>query len=626
MIDNPGKKLFAEFPPVSPAQWDELIREDLKGADYEKKLIWPSLEGIPIRPCYRQEDLKGLEHLDHTPGEFPYVRGKRTRSNEWLVRQDIVVDDITSANSKALDALMRGAGSIGFVLDERASFTREDITRLLKDICLASAEVNFSVRKPSPDLLRMIDRENASRGGTLSELHGSIEYDPIGTLMVTGNYPADEEGSFGIAAAMADDAARLPNFTVVSVNASLFHNAGGSAVHDLAFAIASAAEYLERMTKRGVPAANAAAKIRFTFAAGRNYFMEIAKFRAARYLWAKITEAWGAGPETAGRMFIHAVTSGWNKTMYDPYVNLLRSTTESMSAILGGADSLCADPFDKPLRKEGTAFSERLVRNIQLILKEEAYFDKVADPSAGSYYIESLTGALIDESWKLFLETVEAGGMTEAFKNGFVQERIEEAATRRDSYLASRRDVLLGTNQYPDLNEKIPGDTDLSALRPQYEPAEDQIAGPLRLYRGAMAFEEIRMRTEKHPEGAPGVFLLTLGDPVMRRARAGFSAGFFGCAGFDVKDNQGFASADEGIRAARESGAEIVVVCSSDAEYPEVVPAITGGLGKESIIVVAGYPKESIDRLKEAGVRHFIHIKSNIPETLRQFQKELGIV
>ena len=623
--DKMGKKLFDEFPPVSTEQWEELIRTDLKGADYEKKLIWKTPEGIPLRPYYRQEDIRALGHVKSLPGEFPWVRGKKTGSNEWLVRQDIVVNDVGAANARAIDSLMKGAGSIGFIPGDNLIQSGPELGRLLRNICLASAEINFVTQRPSEKLVRLIDEENASRGGARSDLHGSVGYDPLGVLLTTGNYPVDEEEAFDLAVNLVYQAAGLPDFTVINVDASIFHNAGGSAVQDIAFAISSAVQYMDRLTAKGIKPEQAAEKIRFTFAAGSNYFMEMAKFRAVRYLWAKITEAWGVSHRTAGKLFIHAVTSRWNKTIYDPYVNVLRSTTESMSAVLGGIDSLCVDPFDKTFKKECSDFSERVARNIQLILKEEAYFDKVADPSAGSYYIENLTASLIEESWKLFLKTDDMGGFIEAFKSGVIQDMIEETAAGRDRYIAGRRDTLVGTNKYPDPRERVAGNIDRSVAWPVQQVAENPVGRPLKLYRGAMAFEEIRIRTEMHPAGPPKVFLLTYGNPAMRKARAVFASGFFGCAGFEVINNQGFKTPSEGAEAALKEKADIVVVCSSDEEYPEIVPAVAAEIGKSAMVAVAGYPRDSIEQIRAAGVDIFIHLGSDVPGTLQHIQEELGI-
>jgi methylmalonyl-CoA mutase len=625
MSYNPGKKLFAEFPPASSGDWEDLIRKDLKGADYQKKLIRQTLEGIPLRPYYTAGDLEGLEHLKSHPRENPFLRGRKI-SGDWLVRQDIHVDDVTIANSMAIGALLKGAASIGFILDDNRTFSAEDINLLLKDICLDSAQINFRIQNLPPGLSVFLEDENNPVTGHASRLHGSIEYDPLGALFLTGDYPGgDEQRSFDAAVSLVEKSSRLPDFNVVNVNASVFHNAGGSAVQELAFAMASGSEYLERMDARGIPAGRSAEKIRFTFAVGSNYFMEIAKLRAARYLWSRVLEAWEVDVHSAAKMFIHSVTSDWNKTIYDPYVNMLRSTTEAMSAILGGTDSLTVDRFNKSFRKEGTPFSERIARNTQLILKEEAYLDKVADPAAGSYYIESLTGSLIGESWKLFLETVDSGGIHKAFLNGFVQDKIEDTAGERDRHIAGRRIILLGTNQYPDASERAKDKTDIPREWPAQETNISR-ARPLKLYRGARAFEQLRFKTENLAGGPPKVFLLTYGNMATRKARAGFSAGFFGCAGFEIIDNNGFDNPVDGVKAAVEKKASIVVICSSDDEYPLIVPAIMAELRGKAIPVIAGYPEKSLEALKEEGVKHFIHIKSNILETLRQFQHELGIL
>ena len=657
MKQNPGNKLFGEFPPVPVSEWEELIKKDLKGADYEKKLIWKTIEGIPIKPYYTAADTENLSHIRALPGKFPYVRGTRERMNEWLVRQDIPAGNVEEANTAALDALMKGAGSIGFILEPSKSYKQEDLVRLLHDICLASAEINFVSTHPPGELLRWLDDVNISRGGAVSDLFGSVEYDPLGTLFTTGNYPFGEEKAFGLAAGLTGDAGRIPRFTALNVNASVFHNAGGSAVQELAFAMASAAAYLDRLSAAGISAEQAATKIRFTLAAGSNYFMEIAKFRAARYLWSQILRAWDTGPEAAAGTVVHAVTSMWNKTVYDSYVNMLRSTTEAMAAVLGGADSLSVHPFDKAFNDEGTPFSRRISRNTQLVMKEEAYLDKVADPAAGSYYIESLTSSLIEEAWRLFIQVDGGGGVEKAFLSGTMGKMIAETAARRDSFIATRRDTLLGTNQYPNPDETVNGKYTSTSFWPRAEDSRsakpegsgsaytegdgspDQQAGdsahpemdgrplaePLRLYRGAEAFEELRMKTEMHPGGPPEVFLLTYGNLAMRKARAGFSTGFFSCAGFRVTDNHGFDSVHQGAEAALKSKAPVVVVCSSDPEYPEIVPEIAGIIDGKAILVVAGYPKENLEMLKEAGVKYFIHIKSNVLETLRQFQQDMGI-
>jgi methylmalonyl-CoA mutase len=321
-------------------------------------------------------------------------------------------------------------------------------------------------------------------------------------------------------------------------------------------------------------------------------------------------------------MNVHAVTSKWNQTIYDPYVNMLRGTTESMSAVLSGIDSLTVTPYDESFEKP-TEFAERIARNTQIILKEESYFDKVVDPAGGSYYIENLTASIAEHAWSLFKEIEDKGGYIEAFKAGIIQEKVNETANKRNHNIASRKEVILGVNQYPNASEKMDAKYDADTIITKVDKMDDAIAEPLKPYRGAEEIELLRLKTDQSAK-TPKVFLLTIGNPAMRKARAGFASGFFACAGFDIIDNLGFDSVEEGVKAAMEQKSDIVVVCSSDDEYPEVAPAVNEKMGSKAITVVAGYPA-CVDDLKAKGIKHFIHIKSNLLETLKGFQKELGI-
>jgi methylmalonyl-CoA mutase len=347
--------------------------------------------------------------------------------------------------------------------------------------------------------------------------------------------------------------------------------------------------------------------------------MEIAKFRAARQLWAKIVESYDAGCKEA--MNIHAETCKWNKTVYDPYVNVLRSTTEAMSAAIGVVDSMTVVPFDVPYEK-ATDFAERIARNTQIILQEEAYLNKTVDPSAGSYYIESLTDAIATEAWKLFLEVQGKGGFTAAFREGFIQTQVGDVAKKRANAIATRREILLGTNQYPNFNEIITKETSDQSYVCDCCKTDDttKIAEPLKLFRGAEAFEALRLATDKM--GRSKVFMLTIGNLTMRKARATFACNFFACAGFEVVDNNGFKTVEEGFKAAIDAKADMVVICSSDDEYATLAPEAFEKLGSKAILVVAGDPVCKPE-LETKGIKNFISIKSNVLETLKFYQNEL---
>ena len=320
-------------------------------------------------------------------------------------------------------------------------------------------------------------------------------------------------------------------------------------------------------------------------------------------------------------MSIHAETSKWNQTIYDPYVNMLRGTTEAMSATIAGVDSLTVVPFDAAYRQP-TEFSDRIARNAQLLLKEEAHFDLVVDPSAGSYYIETLTDSIAKAAWELFKQAEEKGGYVAAFTAGFVQETIKATAQKRDMNIATRRDILLGTNQYPNFTEVAEAEVTLEAIT-RAEAKKGAVAETLAPYRGAMAFEALRFKTDKSGK-EPKAFMLTIGALAMRRARAQFACNFFACAGLRTIDHNGYASVEEGVKAALEAKADVVVICSSDDEYTTYAPEAYEMLKGKAIFVVAGAPACE-EELKAKGITNFISVKSNVLETLKGYQTQLGI-
>ncbi|MBI9069117.1 MAG: acyl-CoA mutase large subunit family protein [Salinivirgaceae bacterium] len=622
-----GNKLFEEFPPVSTQEWEEKIVKDLKGADYERKLVWRTNEGFNVRPYYRQEDLDKVKYLDGTPQEFPFVRGNKIEKNSWFVRQDIEADDLKKANEKAVTLLSKGVNSFGFVVNKDATFTKDDIATLLNNLPLAEIEVNFVAGYAAKSLASALNEYLSDK----VSLHGSLGFDPIMDFVKTGKITPSN--TLDNIVEIVKNTRELSNFRCLSVRGDVVENAGSSIVQELGFSLAVANEYMASLTEAGISSDVAAKAIKFQFATGSNYFMEIAKVRAARLLWANIAKQYNPKDDASCIANIHAVTSDWNKTIYDPYVNMLRTQTEAMSSILGGVDSMTVKSFNAAYEKP-TEFSERIARNQQLLLKEESHFDKVVDPGAGSYYIETLTDNIAEQAWKLFLEVEEKGGFIAAFKAGFVQNIVNETAQKRDMDIANRKENFLGVNQFPNFNEHI--EKELNSELFKRKCCEDYCdctkddcdcdAEPLIKYRGAMAIEAIRYKTDIFAKNnkRPLAFMLTIGNLTMRKARAQFACNFFAVAGFDVQDNNGFDTIEEGMKTAQEAKADIIVICSSDDEYVAYAPAVKNQ-ARKAITVVAGFPKAIIDDLKANGLEHFIHVKSNLIDTLTGFQKELGI-
>ncbi|MBN2766715.1 MAG: methylmalonyl-CoA mutase small subunit [Paludibacteraceae bacterium] len=619
--------LLADFPAVSTQEWLDKVTADLKGADFNKKLVWKTNEGFDVMPFYRAEDIQGLKTTEVVPGLFPYVRGTKA-DNKWFVRQDIEVMNVKEANAKALDVLNKGVDSLGFKLN-RADVTPEGIATLLEGIAADCVELNFSTcTRTSAQLVTILSDYFKSKAYAPHTIQVSVNWDAMNSMLLRGKDYAKEE-IVSLAKAAYEASLAFPFFRVIGVNATTLSNAGAFVAQELGYALAWANEYLSSLVVAGCETSLVAKRIKFNFGVGGNYFMEIAKFRAAKLLWAQIVDAYQGKclrpdcPETvngickcAAKMRIHAQTSEFNKTIFDANVNMLRTQTEAMSATLGGVNSLTVLPYDSTYKK-GDEFSERIARNQQLLLKEESHFDKVADPAAGSYYIETLTNNIAAQAWKLFLEIEDNGGFFAAVKAGTVQKAVKETATKRLKSVSSRREVLLGTNQFPNFNETAAAKVEKSASGEQNENATETLVS----VRAAEEFEALRFATEAAAK-RPKAFMLTIGSLAMRLARAQFSCNFFACAGYEVVDNLGFKTVEEGVAAAQAAGADIIVLCSSDDEYAELAPAAFKAIDGKQLFVVAGAPA-CTDDLKAIGIEHFINVKTNVLETLKAFNAKL---
>ena len=609
------EKLFTEFPPVPTEKWEEVITADLKGADYERKLVWRTGEGFNVRPYYRAENLEGIQFLGSQAGEFPFVRGTRTH-NRWHVHQTVAVECPKEANAEALKLLNSGVDSLGFSI-AKEGFTAADLDELLREISIPAVELTFCGVQTGNVAGLVLDK--LEKEGLMADAHVAFCIDPlVKGLSQKGDFCSpDGEKCFAKIVSLIERTREYKHIRIVTVSAGIFSNAGSTIVEELAFALSAGNDYLARLTDAGVDADTAARKLRFSFSVTSNYFMEIAKFRAARMLWANIVKGYAPAKNCACKMMIHARTADWNQTVYDPYVNMLRGTTEAMSATIAGVHSLEVTPFDAAFENP-TEFSKRIARNVELLLKNESHFDQVVDPAGGSYYVENLTQSIAAEAWKLFLEIEEKGGYTAAYKAGLVKERITASAAAKDKAIATRRQTLLGANQYPNFTEVA--DKAITAEAVTRKQAEGNTLAP---YRGAMAFEEMRLHVDRSGK-QPKAFMLTCGSLAMARARAQFSCNFFGCAGIRVQDNTFFKSIEEGAKAALESKAEIVVVCAADDDYAEAAPKVKELLGGKAILVVAGAPA-CMPELEAQGITNFINVKSNVLETLKFYLKEMGI-
>ena len=606
------KKLFDQFAPVTPEEWRAKAEVDLKGADFEKKMVWRTNEGFSAQPLYRSVDIADLKQTKSLPGEFPYVRGTR-HNNDWKVRQNINVDDVTAANAKALEILNKGINSIGFHMHGGDV----DLKALLNGIDLRTCEINIQCcPKCAVGYAKQLV-ELCKEKGCEDYFVGSIAFDPFKRMLKHGQpFPGD---IVAIATELMNIAKPVAHLRVLSVDSLMLCNAGAYIYQELGYALAWGCEWMALLTEAGFTADEVANRIKFNMGVSTVYFMEIAKFRAARELWALIVKQFNPEGDYSCMMNVNAETTRFNMTMYDSYVNLLRTQTEAMSAALACVDSIVVTPFDAPYKKSDD-FSERIARNQQILLKEESHLDKVVDPAGGSYYVEMLTKNLAEQGWKLFLDVEDKGGFKAALESGDIINAVNKSASERFDKVAKRREQLLGTNQFPNFTEKT---ADKADARPachcccKGEEPEGEVK--LNNKRLAEQFEEIRLQTE-HAAHTPKVFMLTIGNLAMRLARAQFSDNFFACAGYELIDNNGFKTVKEGMDAAMEKKADVVVLCSSDDEYPELIPEAVKELDGRAELVLAG---PETDEFKAMGITNFINVRTNVLATLKAFNAKL---
>jgi methylmalonyl-CoA mutase len=613
MKEEGSKMLFAEFPEITTPIWEEKIAADLKGADYKQKLVWNSDEGIPVKPFYRQDDLNNLDYLEgirslKKPAEAP---------NGWLICQQVSPGgEIQKANKRIRAALKGGAQAIRIQLPEAQIPDILMLEELLDGISLQETELHFAGCLGADAIYNALCSLASRQGIEPSQLKGCLGADPLGKMAETG-IPIGGFENLDKLVKRVNEAS--PEMKVIEIHGSLIQNASTDLVEELAFSMAMASDYMAILSEKGIDPFTAQEAILLYLASGPNYFMEIAKLRAARILWSKIAEAYGVAA-TQTHIRIHSVSSQWNMTLYDPHVNMLRGTTEAMSSVLGGADLVNVLPFDYPNGK-GNEFSDRIARNVQIILREEAYLDRVADPSSGSYYLESLTDKLSEKAWEMFCEVESKGGFRVAFEAGWIQKKAAASRKKKTDRAASGKGRILGTNAYPNFHE-LNLHQKIASTKKDLPDSEGSSLEALQPFRLSWPFEQLRLETEKSAK-RPRVLLFKYGNPIWMTARATFAGNFFACAGYEIVDTSPFETIEEGISHASSGDFNLVVLCSSNEVYAETAPTIQKALSELSLVVIAGYPENNLDELKKAGITHFIHRNSNVLQTLRNFNKIL---
>lgn len=622
-------KLFTEFAPSSHDEWIAATIKSLKGKPFEK-LIKTTYEGFDVQPMYRADDIEDIAHKDTLPGQYPYVRGTHVDgylSQPWQVAQSMNIIDPEAFNRALKNDLERGQTEIHISNIPPLSTLRKELFQpAFADIDLTQYPLVIYADRAAYDIYGLLWSAYYNRDSEL--MKGCIADDPVRLLARTGKFSqADMDSTMYYVKLWGE---KSPNLDMITVQTDIYHNAGANAVQELGIALATGVTYLAEAIDSDVEINLVAQKIRFVMTLGENFFMEIAKLRAVKMMWAQIVREFGGDDESA-KIKLHVSTGSRNKTRHDPYVNMLRVTTEAMAGAIGGVDGMSVTPFDQPFG-ESDDFSRRIARNVQLILQEEVNLVNVIDPAGGSWYIEHLTNQLAQSAWDFFQQIEAKGGMIQALQDDFIQSEVQTVAEQHQKNIASRKDVLVGTNMYPNLGETMLEDRDLPPMDISAQLDDLMIeATPLTPLRFSEAFERLRANAEQYKQQHghnPQIFLANLGELFEYKARMDFTRGFYEVGGFELIDNGGYADVEGAVTATVASHAQAVVICSTDAKYEAIVPEFTLTLKAKNpdlIVILAGYPPDKIDEYRNAGVDDFIHIRANCYDMNKELQDRLGV-
>ena len=596
-MNDKHKSLFSEFNAVSKKEWLEKVEIDLKGADFEKKLVWKNLSNIKIDPFYTAEDKKD------------YVKNTGENSQNLINYRNITVTAAKQGNEQAIKAVEEGINGLLFTLNTNVS-----AEQLLKGLDLSNIAVSFILNKDTvpfaTDFAEFVEKSKIA----VEKLKGYFDTGLISKFLTSGKY---EMSLFDQAAELVKLVGKYPNYKAVTISGSEYLDSGANQVQEVAYTLSSLVFVVEKLKERGVSEKDVLNNLNVKLAIGSEYFVEIGKFRAFTGLLKEVASKYGV------KAFAHtmiAKTSVWSKSVTDPHTNLLRATTEAMSAILGNVDGVLIDAFDKEFSKPSD-FSSRIAGNITTILREESYLGKVANPVDGSYYIEEVTAKIANRALELFKEIENKGGFFTSFENEDIQQQIAEIRQEKIKLISQRRLPMVGVNKYPNLMETV----DASVLSAGSEVGT-KVLSPRR---ASLEIEALRKRTEdlvNKTQKRPIVELTSFGNLTMRKARAAFAYDFIGVSGFDMHQEKAYASAQEAAEQSAKSDSHVVVICSSDQDYDDNGLAFVKtfrALNNEKVLLLAGNPTNIIDELTKAGLDGCVHIKSDVIGTISKIQDKI---
>ncbi|KON87120.1 methylmalonyl-CoA mutase [Sporosarcina globispora] len=609
------KKMIEEkFPHQTNEDWEQSAEKALKGKSIES-LSLNTYENINLKPLYSKEDQK-TGGVSQYPGAEDFRRGSNAAgylSEEWKVAQKISASSSEELADKLLAAIKKGQTALAFEPEQLKNPEK---------ISLAVGELYekypFSVDAGRNQHLLIAGL------GTVEKVSGYIAADPLAIAAADKlNDRSIDELYENLNETMSMAAENLPNLKTIMVNSAVYHNGGSNAVQELAFALAAGVNHLQYLLDKGKSIEKILSKMVFKFAVGSNFFMEIAKLRAARVLWGKVAEAFGAEGDSK-KMVIASETSFFTKSAYDSYVNMLRAGNEAFAAVLGGVQYLHVSPYNDPERVQ-SPFSERIARNTHLILREEAHLLKVSDPAGGSWYVEHLTNELIDKAWELFLEIEDRGGMADALLTGWIQDQISQVLEKKKKDVHTRKQSIIGTNIYANLDDK-PLQTEMETI--QNSRCVIKHIPQVRL---SESFEGLRRMSErlKEKDIRPAAGLICLGALKDHKARADFIAGFLAPGGIDAVRSGSVVNQEDAEAFMQKLNCRHYFICGSNDQYESMAAPLIKHLKEadpSAVFYLAGLPEErKKDEYKNAGISGYIHVKSNCYETLLNLLNEMEV-
>ena len=600
-MNTKNSLLFAEFDPVTKQEWVDKANIDLKGANFNKKLVWKNLSKIDVQPFYNTEDHQ--EFLNNT-GE---------NSKNLINYRLIKVKSGKKGNKLALKAVEEGINGLLFDLPKK----HIPLNKLLKNIDLNIIVVSFKLRKNEVEVAKGYISYVRKQGVLSENLRGYFDLEIIQKYVTKGK---NDPKKFKKVEKLIELTKDYPNFKAISISGGIYLDSGANQVQEVAYTLNSLVCFIQIFLKKGIDIQTIFDNLQFELATGSEYFIEIGKFRAFNSLIYMLAKEYGIKDFS---YTLTAKTSIWNKSVTDANTNMLRATTETMSAILGNVDGIMVDPYDSEFNK-ASDFSSRIAGNIATILMEESNFGKVINPVDGSYYIEEVSVKLAQKALELFKSVEEYGGYYLAFENGIIQQQIAEISLIKIKLIGHRKLAMVGVNKYPNLIETIDAKILSNKFsKPNYKKTV------LTPKRAAFEIEALRKVTEnlvKKTGQRPVLELTSFGDLNMRKARAAFAYDFMGVSGFKMLSEKSHCCAETAAKSSAKSESDVVVICSSDKDYKESALDFVKTfrvINKDKVLILAGNPIELADELTEAGLDSFIHVRSDIISIISSVQDKI---